>query len=220
MKFTRRIVAVFGMAALAIGISVFAEDDQNSEQDSADAKQTPTPPAVVDTTGMVLVMVVDAKGKPVAGAQVFYVDKKNESNCQQALTDEQGKAYLTPLAKSRAIVAFCAHPDYCSFEKNLPSPEKPFKIVLKSKKGVGSVLWTEGGGAIPGLEGELGLRAASNVQEVMFLDGENMEFNGENKPTVINLKQAIKAQDQNGTEMGLRIIAMVGEIILVEYMAK
>lgn len=136
---------------------------------------------------------------------------------RRAMTDENGNTQIDlhtthlPMTVFAAASGFTAH-----LEQDWVPAEGGLAIEMQSLHDGGSIIFSEATGNIPGLSGYL--NPIRDTRDRTYLYASNIAINeGQQQPVHFILGEDLRLTDTHGTEMSVRIVAIVGKSALLEY---
>lgn len=157
--------------------------------------------------------VSDTRGKPVGGADILVI--KSDGTHLSTVTDERGSANLKEFDQE-PVTVFCAHPGFSHYSSEKIRVGTIFKIELRSRSDGGSVIFPDGTGYVPGLDGRL--NPILDAQGRTYLYAENIAIEGgEAQPVPFTTNRPFNVRDRHGNSFELDIINIVGSSSLIDY---
>ena len=156
---------------------------------------------------------VFAAGRPLAGAQVvaLYPNK----TWMEGTTDTSGRVAFG-FHSELPITVSCAAPGHGGQVARDWRPPAPLSLRLEELSRGGSIVFTEGTGHLPGLNGRLN-PILDNLDR-MYLYTSNVAVDeGRQQPVHFKLNRPMLLTDVNGVERIVRLIEMLGETALLEF---
>jgi ATP-dependent DNA helicase RecG len=173
------------------------------------------PAAATDATPATTVIMCHHCGIPVPGVELLTLFPNN--TWKHATTDENGKAQIHLHSTHLPITVFAAASGYAAHLVHdwVPAQEA-LTIEMQSLPNGGSVLFPEGTGNLPGLSGHLNPKRDSHDRTYLYAS--NIAINeGKQQPVHFMPGEDLHLTDANGSELMVRIVAIVGRAALVEY---
>ena len=136
---------------------------------------------------------------------------------KQATTDDNGDALVNLHAAHLPMTVFAAAPGCAAHLKHDWVPAQGgLAIEMQSLPDGGSVFLAEGEGSLPGLSGTL--NPIRDIYDRTSLYASNIAINeGQSQPVHFILGEDLRLTDANGRELMVRIVAIVGKSVLIEY---
>ncbi len=173
------------------------------------------PAAVQERIPARAVISVRSGGRPLPGAGLLLLFPNN--TWKQAVTDEQGEAAVDlhttrlPMTVFASAAGYAAHP-----ERDWIPGERALAIDLEALPAGGSVIFPEATGHVPGLKGRL--NPVRDAHDRTYLYASNIAIDeGRQQPVHFTPGEKLQLTDAEGTELHVRIVAIVGRSALVEY---
>ena len=138
---------------------------------------------------------------------------------KQAVTDKNGDAMINLHTAHLPMKVFAAAPGCAAHLEHDWVPAKGgLAIEMKSLTDGGSVFYPEGQGSLPGLSGTLNPKR--DIYDRISLYASNISINqGQPQPVHIIPGDDLHLTDNNGRELSVRIVTIVGKSALLEYRA-
>lgn len=160
-----------------------------------------------------VVEVVDDAGHPVSGAQVLAVAPNG--TFVPGLSDDAGSAILQ-LPAQRLVTIFAAHPVLGPAIVRSHDPEQDLEVALPRGDGIGSAVFENGVGSVPGLEGRINpIRDASKR---LYVYADNIAINDSpDQPQVFQLGEPLGLEDAQGARVVATIVEVIGRSCLIRF---
>lgn len=174
------------------------------------------PAAAPDSWPATTVVTVRREGVPLEGADVLALFPNN--TWRRASTDRDGEARLELHSVHLPMQVFVAAPGCRAHaEREWAPAERGLAIDLTPLPGGGSVIFAEGTGYVPGLEGRL--NPILDTSQRTYLYASNIAINdGKEQPVYfVPGEEDLRLTDSNGREAIVRIAAISGSSSLIEY---
>ncbi|MDE2792784.1 MAG: DUF4143 domain-containing protein [Paracoccaceae bacterium] len=161
------------------------------------------------------IVTVRSAGRPITGASVLalYPNK----TWKNAVTDESGMATLDlysvqlPMTVLVAANGFAAH-----LERTWKPVDGPLDVELPELSDGGAVIFPNGTGHVPILRGRL--NPIQDDRDRTYIYADDIAINGGlPQPANVVLGEDLDLSDSEGQEARVRIVAIVGRTILVQY---
>lgn len=221
-------IAIVGVLAVLFGAAaawlIVPEVRRAFHLDKASSSDTTQPVAIAPETGSnihiqgqqtaaSIFSVSDAHEKPVAGADILVI--KSDGKHLSATTNERGAANLEE-SDQEPVTVFCAHPGFSHYASEKVILGTIFKIELRTRPHGGSVIFPDGTGYVPGLDGRL--NPMLDTQGRTYLYAENVAIEGgEAQPVSFTPNRPFNVRDQHGNSFELDIINIIGNSSLIDY---
>ncbi len=173
------------------------------------------PAAATDATPDVAIIQCSHFGNPLSIVDLLVLFPNK--TWKQATTDENGDALVNlhathlPMTVFATAFGFAAH-----FEQDWVPAKRGLKIEMQTLAEGGSVFFSEAEGTLPGLSGKLNL--VHDIYDRTSLYASNIAINeGQPQPVHFVPGDNLHLTDADGKELMIRIIAIVGRSILIEY---
>lgn len=156
---------------------------------------------------------VSAGGAPVAGAQVLV--QYPSGTCQVERTDAFGRIGLS-LHSDPPMTVFCAATGHRGAVARGWRPTSELAIELEAMRSGGSIVFTEGVGRLPGLQGRL--YPVLDDLDRMHVHATDIGIDGGKRhPVHFKLGQALRMTDVHGSRLMVRFVDMEGRSALLEH---
>ncbi len=166
-----------------------------------------------DAATHISVRVADDAGHPIRGAQIFLIAANGTH--QEGKTDHQGQAKL-PVPKRRLLTVYCAHEAFPAHIERDFDPVRNLQIMIPKVEKMGSIIFPNGSGYIPGLVGRL--NPILDTSNRTYLYAENIAIEGgEQQPATFKLGSPFIVEDKNGRVFNLRIVEIINRLSLIEF---
>ncbi len=175
------------------------------------------PAADTDLTPATAGILVHHSGNPLPGVEILVLFPNKTWN--SATTDENGNAQIDLHTTHLPMTVFAAAPSFAAHLENDWMPAKGgLTIEMKSLQEGGSIIFPEATGNIPGLSGYL--NPIRDTRDRTYLYASNIAINeGQQQPVHFILGEDMRLTDARGKELMIRIVAIVGQSVLIEYRA-
>ena len=132
-------------------------------------------------------------------------------------TNAEGLAHLKLHSNHLPLTVFAAAPNYAACIEHGWAPDQILALQMSQLPGGGSIIFPEGAGALPGLEGQI--NPIRDSLDRTYLYTENIAVNdGQTQPPVdFECGEELCLTDAVGNQLTARIIAIEGHSALVEY---
>ena len=174
------------------------------------------PAAAPDSGPATAVVTVRRQGVPLEGADVLALFPNN--TWRRASTDGSGEARLDLHSVHLPMQVFVGAPRCRAHtEREWIPAERGLAIDLTPTPGGGSVIFAEGTGYVPGLEGRLNPILDTSYRTYLYAS--NIAINdGKQQPVhFVPGEEDLRLTDSNGREAVVRIAAISGRSSLIEY---
>ena len=190
---------------------------KNSEYqliDNADLVLT-IPAADTTFTPATVGIVVHHRRKPLPEVEVLVLFPNQ--TWKRVITDENGDAQIDLHTTHLPMTVFAAAPGFAAhLEQDWMPAKGGLAIEMQSLPDGGSVIFPEGTGNIPGLSGYL--NPIRDTRDRTHLHASNIAINeGQQQPVHFILGEDMRLTDTNGRELSVRIVAIIGKSVLLEY---
>ena len=173
------------------------------------------PAAATDATPATTVIMSYHCGLPVPGVELLTLFPNN--TWKHATTDENGEVQVDLHSTHLPMTVFAASSGYAAhLEHDWVPAQGALAIEMQSLPNGGAVIFPEATGYLPGLSGRL--NPIRDTLDRTYLYASNIAING-GKPQPVHLMpgEDLRLTDANGSELMVRIVAIVGRAALVEY---
>ena len=180
------------------------------------AAETPSKSSPGDPRPPLVSIGVRLDGRPHEGVDVLALFPNK--TWQRGTTDEFGEARLGLHSVHLPLTVFAAAEGYgAHVEERWVPAEGNLLIELAELPGGGSVVFPEGTGHIPGLAGRL--NPILDTSNRMYLYASNIAIGGGQQQPVsfVPSNEQLPLVDANGTEMLVRVMAIIGQSSVIEY---
>ena len=175
------------------------------------------PAADTDPTPATASILVHYSGNPLPKVEllVLFPNKTWKS----VITDENGNAQVDLHSTHLPMTVFAAAPCFTAHLENDWVPASgTLTIEMQTLQGGGSVIFPEATGSIPGLSGHLNPKR--DTSDRTYLYASNITINeGQPQPVHFIFREDLRLTDADGKELLIRIVAIVGKAVLIEYRA-
>lgn len=132
-------------------------------------------------------------------------------------TNDEGEVTVNFHTTLLPMTVFAAAPNYAShLERDWMPKERSLAINMNKLPEGGSIIFTEASGSLPGLKGML--HPIRDAHDRTYLYASKITINhGQQQPVYFLLGEELQLTDMNRKELCVRIIEVVGQTILVEY---
>jgi hypothetical protein len=161
------------------------------------------------------VEVVDDSGKPLQGVTILLV-WSNGTHLQN-VTGDNGRAIFSPFPSTKeAPSIYCAHERFSHYYGREHDFSRNLVIRMTRSPTGGAVIFAEGTGFVPGLDGRL--NPIRDAQDRTYIYAENIAVEG-GKPQPVNFAtgQPFPVEDVQGHRFQIKIVAIIGRSSLIEY---
>ena len=173
------------------------------------------PAAATDATPATTVIMSHHCGLPVPGVELLTLFPNN--TWKHATTDENGEAQVDLHSTHLPMTVFAASSGYAAhLEHDWVPAQGALAIEMQSLPNGGAVIFPEATGHLPGLSGRLNPKRDNHDR--IYLYASNIAINeGKQQPVHFMPGEDLRLTDANGSELMVRIVAIVGRAALVEY---
>ena len=173
------------------------------------------PAAATDATPATTVIMCHHCGLPVPGVELLTLFPNN--TWKHATTDENGEAQVDLHSTHLPMTVFAASTRYAAhIEHDWVPAQGALTIEMQSLSNGGAVIFPEATGDLPGLSGRLNPKRDNHDR--IYLYASNIAINeGKQQPVHFMPGEDLRLTDANGSELMVRIVAIVGRAALVEY---
>lgn len=175
------------------------------------------PAAATEATPADTVITVRHQGDPVPGVDLLVLFPNK--TWVEATTDGEGEARVRLHTTHLPMTVFAAADGLeATVLYNWRPAERALALELKALQRGGSVIFPEGVGELPGLEGRL--NPIRDTLDRTYLYASNIAINeGQAQPVQFQLGETLRLTDARGRELLANIYEIVGRSALVEYKA-
>lgn len=172
------------------------------------------PAAVQEQSPARAVITVWSAGQPLPGVDLLALFPNK--TWKRGTTDENGEATLDLYTTHLPLTVFASAPGYAAhLEREWLPGQAALSVELQVIEG-GSVIFAEATGYIPGIKGRL--NPIRDSHERTYLYAANIAINeGMQQPVHFVPGEVLRVTDADGSEILVRIVAIVGRSALVEY---
>ena len=173
------------------------------------------PAATTIASPATVAVTVHHEGGPVAGADVLVLFPNR--TYKQGATNDHGEASVDLYATDQPMTVFVAAQGLrAHVEREWIPAEGGLAVDLQPIRRGGAVIFPEATGPIPGLRGRL--NPIRDSLDRSYLYAPNVAINrGEAQPVHFRFGEEMRLTDSEGTEMAVRVMAIVGRSALLEY---
>ena len=171
-----------------------------------------SPPANGDPNAQV---VVRSGSEPLSGVDVLALFPNG--TWKQATTDSNGTAAFS-LHSTRLPMTVFAAKSGClpALRREWLPADGPLQLQIDLDPSAGSIIFTDGTGVIPGLQGQL--NPIRDALDRTYLYASNIAINeGAPQPVIFALSEELRLVDAEGARFQLRIHQVIGSTALIEY---
>ena len=174
------------------------------------------PAASLESRSANALILVHCAGEPLSGVDVLTLFPNK--TWRQARTDHNGEAAVELHSVHLPMTVFAACQGFAAgLEKNWVPAEGNLSLEISALPDGGSVIFEEGTGNLPGLAGPL--NPIRDSLDRTYLYASNVSVNdGKQQPVHFILEEELLLTDSNGVEMTMRLLDIVGQSALVEYL--
>ncbi len=175
------------------------------------------PAADTDLTPATADILAHHSGNPLPGVEILVLFPNKTWN--SATIDENGNAQIDLHTTHLPMTVFAAAPGFAAHLENDWMPAKGgLAIEMQRLPEGGSVIFPEATGSIPELSGHLNPKR--DTSDRTYLYASNIAINeGQQQPVHFILGEDLRLTDAYGKELMIRIVAIVGQSVLIEYRA-
>jgi len=173
------------------------------------------PAAMHEPSSARAVIAMHSGGRPLPGADLLVLFPNRSWQC--ATTDERGEAAVDLYTTQLPLTVFAAAPGHAAHLKRdwVPS-ERALVLELAALPEGGSVIFAEGIGNLPGLQGRL--NPFRDELDRTFLYAPNIVIEqGRRQPVHFIPGERLQLTDQAGNEAHVKIVEIAGRSALIEY---
>ena len=154
-------------------------------------------------------------GNPLPGVELLVLFPNK--TWEHAITDANGEALVNLHVTHLPMTVFAAAPGFAAhFEQGWGPAQGRLEIEMQTMPNGGSKFFTESRGNVPGLSGNLNL--IKDAYDRNSLYASHVAINkGEPQPVHFVPGDDLHLTDAGGTELMVRIVAIVGGSVLIEY---
>ena len=173
------------------------------------------PAATTVASPATVAVTVHHEGGPVAGADVLALFPNK--TYKQGVTNDHGEASVDLHATDLPMTVFVAATGFrAHVEHDWIPAEGGLAVDLQPRRRGGAVIFPEATGQLPGLRGRL--NPVRDALDRSYLYAPNIAINrGEAQPVHFRFGEEMQLTDSEGTEMAVRVMAIVGRSALLEY---
>ena len=173
------------------------------------------PAAPTDATPATTVIVCHHRGLAVPGVELLALFPNN--TWKHATTDKNGEAQVNLHSTHLPMTVFAAATGYAAHLKRDWVPvQGELAIEMQSLPEGGAVIFPEANGSLPGLSGRLNPKRDNHDRICLYAS--NIAVNeGKQQPVYFVPGEDLRLTDINGSELIVRIMAIIGRAALVEY---
>ena len=173
------------------------------------------PAATTVASPATVAVTVHHEGGPVAGADVLALFP-NKTH-KRGLTNSHGEVAIELYATDLPMTVFVAAGGFrAHVERDWVPAEGGLAVDLQRRRRGGAVIFPEATGQIPGLRGRL--NPIRDPLDRACLYASNIAINrGEAQPVHFRFGEEMQLTDSEGTDMAVRVMAIVGRSALLEY---
>ena len=159
--------------------------------------------------------VVDGSGKPLPGAEILLV--WSDGTHLHNVTGGDGLARLDPFPPTtKAPSVYCAHEGFTHYYRRDYDFSHRLVIMMTTKPNGGSVIFAEGTGYIPGLDGRL--NPILDAQGRTYIYAENISVgDGKPQPVDFTTSHPFQVKDSHGHSFEIEVAVIIGRSSLIEY---
>ena len=173
------------------------------------------PAATTVASPATIAVTVHHEGGPVAGADVLALFPNK--TYKRGVTNDHGEASIELHATNLPMTVFVAARGFrAHVERDWVPAEGGLAVDLQPRRRGGAVIFPEATGQIPGLHGRL--NPLRDPLDRTCLYASNIAINrGEAQPVHFLLGEEMQLTDSEGTDMAVRVMAIVGRSALLEF---
>ena len=173
------------------------------------------PAAMQERSPALAVISVRSGDRPLPGADILLLFPNK--TWKRATSDEQGEAAVDLHTTQLPMTAFASAPGQAAhLERDWTPSERALALDLAALPEGGSVILPEASGHLPGLKGRL--NPIRDTHDRTYLYASNIAIDqGKQQPVHFIPGEELQLTDAEGTELRVRIVAIVGRSALVEY---
>ena len=173
------------------------------------------PAATTVASPATIAVTVHHEGGPVAGADVLALFPNK--TYKRGVTNDHGEASIELHATNLPMTVFVAARGFrAHVERDWVPAEGGLAVDLQPRRRGGAVIFPEATGQIPGLHGRL--NPIRDPLDRTCLYASNIAINrGEAQPVHFLLGEEMQLTDSEGTDMAVRVMAIVGRSALLEF---
>ena len=175
------------------------------------------PSAPLEPSAAQVQIAVLAAARPLHGVDVFVLFPNH--TWQRAKSDEEGIATFSLHTTELPMTVYAATEGYAAHhERDWMPSQRALVIEMKLLPSGGSVIFPEGTGTLPALEGRL--NPIRDTHDRTYLYTSNVAVNqGVPQPVSFLLKEDLRLTDAEGNELWARIVDIAGRSALVQYLS-
>ena len=154
-------------------------------------------------------------GNPLPGVELLVLFPNK--TWKRSTTDEKGEAQFDLHATHFPMTVYAAAPGFAAhLEHDWVPAHGGLDIKMQGLPDGGSVIFPEATGNIPGLSGHLNPKR--DTHDRTYLYASNIAINeGQQQPVTFMPGEDLHLTDANGRELMVRIVAIIGRTVLIEY---
>ena len=173
------------------------------------------PAADTDLTPATADILAHHNGNPLPSVEILVLFPNKTWN--SVTTDENGNAQIDLYTTHLPMTVFAAAPSFAAhLEQDWVPAKGGLAIEMQSLQEGGSVIFPEATGSIPELSGRLNPKR--DTSDRTYLYASNIAINeGQQQPVHFILGEDLRLTDADGKELMIRIVAIVGRSVLIEY---
>jgi hypothetical protein len=159
--------------------------------------------------------VVDESGKPLPGAEILLV--WSNGTHLQSITGDNGLAIFDSFPPTKeAPSVFCARDGFSHYYGRDHDFNQHLVIRMTRSSNGGSVIFVEGTGFIPGLDGRL--NPILDAQDRTYIYADNIAVEGgKRQPVNFTTGRPFQAEDVQGNSFEITVVIIIGRSSLIEY---
>ena len=184
------------------------------EQDDSDLFLT-IPATPTDATPATTIIRCRIRGTPVPGVELLALFPNK--TWERTTTDKNGKAQVNLHSTHLPMTVFAAATGFAAYIKHDWVPAQgALAIEMQSLPNGGAVIFPEANGYLPGLSGRLNPKR--DTLDRTYLYASNIAINeDQQQPVHFTPGEDLHLTDADGRELMVRIVAIIGRSVLVEY---
>jgi len=164
-------------------------------------------------SGAMSVAVKSETGIPIQGAQVTCVSPNGTG--RTVVSDLQGAA-VVPLPSQELVTVLCGHPDYDAAIVVEADSTVDIALTLPTKPGVGSVVFNQSTGYVPGFLGRFAPISDGPGRAYVYID--EAAVNGDAaRPAHFSISEPLNVEHSDGTRLVATFLYVRGQISLLRY---
>ena len=173
------------------------------------------PAADTDLTPATADILAHHNGNPLPSVEILVLFPNKTWN--SVTTDENGNAQIDLYTTHLPMTVFAAAPSFAAhLEQDWVPAKGGLAIEMQSLQEGGSVIFPEATGSIPELSGRLNPKR--DTSDRTYLYASNIAISeGQQQPVHFILGEDLRLTDADGKELMIRIVAIVGRSVLIEY---